>query len=92
MVLKIDKNVPLPTRGASQMKELALALRDMEIGDSVFVENKNGNTVRATCSLVGRRYGRSFVTRAVTENGREGVRVWRVEDADRGKRAKVEPA
>ena len=52
--------------------------RTFEVGDSFFrpVEPR---TVAGSAKSYGIRHGKKFTTRAVTENGVKGVRVWRVE-------------
>ena len=64
----LDKDVPLPeSRKRYQYK-------DMEVGDSFFVE---GGGIQNICNQnyrTGKKLGRSFIARK--EDG--GVRVWRV--------------
>jgi hypothetical protein len=64
-------------------------LRSMQIGDSVFVENTSGsdkkkflNRVSGCVAMVRIRWNKrsKFALRSVEEDGRKGVRVWRVED------------
>jgi hypothetical protein len=78
MGYKVDRNVPLPSRGASKYSELGALLRQIEIGDSVFIADAPPRRVRAMCSMMSKRDNKMFVTRTVTENGIDGLRVWRV--------------
>lgn len=79
MNIKIDKDIPIPTRPRKN-GEFTETLALLEVGDSFFCTVKhNGVPGRITGA---KRYGRvpnghKFVTRAVTENGVQGVRVWR---------------
>jgi len=69
MELKIEKSIPLP---GNRSKGVALVLRKMVKGDSVFVPAADGSSLRNTCLYVGGKG--CFATRA--EKG--GFRVWRI--------------
>lgn len=77
----IDKGVPMPNRrGSSMGKVPKYPWRTMDVGDSFFVASDAARpAVMAQASHSGKRTGRRFTTRFVTENGVRGVRVWRVE-------------
>ena len=70
--MKVDKNIPIPRNKHSY------PLKDMEIGDSFFVEVKNNaekHTVRSSVNYTGGLLGHKYATRSV-ENG---IRIWRIE-------------
>lgn len=50
-------------------------------GQSIFVTGMKRSAVSAYCSRLGKQYDppKVFQTHVVTENGVEGVRVWRIE-------------
>ena len=66
--IKIDDNVPMPTRPKKH------PLGQLEIGQSYFVAGMPSNNV--TGNFVYHR-PKKFTVRTVTENGVNGVRVWR---------------
>jgi len=68
----IEKNVPIPRSAHRKYPFL-----DMEKGDSVFLPVK-GHVFSGSISHAARVLKAKFVTRQVTENGKHGVRVWRV--------------
>lgn len=68
---RIDKNVPPPSR-------LKYPLEKLDVGDSFFVPEKTGQSMRTTVSHYQRTRGGKFITREVTEAGVSGTRVWRV--------------
>ena len=78
MSYKVDRNVPVPSRGVAKYSELGALLRQMQIGDSVFVTDVPPRRVRAMCGMMSKRDNKMFVTRTVTENDIAGLRVWRV--------------
>lgn len=71
--IKIDHNVKIPTttlRGKYPWRE-------MKKGDSFFSEKKHLSGISAAAALrIGN--GCKFVTKSVTESGKNGTRVWRV--------------
>ena len=80
---QIDKNVPMP-----EAKKDRYRWSDFEVGDSVFFEGqvatgtklKNGFGRSAYISAMkyGQRNNMRFSGRNVTENGKQGARIWRV--------------
>ena len=75
--IKIDKGVavaPIRRRGKP-----FYPWADMARGDSFFVPGKTTDQMSPTVVSHRKRHGGKYVTRAVTENGVKGVRVWRVE-------------
>lgn len=85
--MQIDKNAPMPpdleTRTGRRPK---YPWRKMEVGDSIFIE---GEGARGRAYMAGRKHGqrereqgRSFRIEAAEEtsnDGTNGVRIWRVE-------------
>ena len=69
-MIKIDKNVPLPKARNK------FPLREMAIGDSFFVEAAKANHIQGSFAILRPM---KFATRAFTENGVKGTRVWRIE-------------
>ena len=74
-MLAIQKGVPLPA-ASHELDALSLALRALDVGDSVLVpdEDLNYRAVRVRAAKLGRSGEKKFSTR------REGnaTRVWRV--------------
>lgn len=71
MTFKIDKDIPAPDRAK-------YPVRGMEVGDSFFVPSREPSA-RNSPQTAGRYYGFKLVSRAVVEDGIEGVRIWRTE-------------
>jgi hypothetical protein len=69
--IKIDKNIPVPSRGARRRYPIAT----MKIGDSFFVP---GVEAQALSSTIANNRPKKFTRRTVVERGIRGVRVWRV--------------
>lgn len=82
MTIKIDKNVPMPSRRAGSLR---YPWSEMVVGDSFFVKaNDKGqqtNLILQSATQWMRRTGSTykFSTRKVIEKGVAGIRVWRVE-------------
>lgn len=76
-MIQIDKGVPIPphVRGQGAPK---YPWREMEIGDSFFVSDRHRRSISAAASSARQHRGHQFATRSVTENGVDGIRVWRV--------------
>ena len=66
--LKIEKDIPLPEQNFGAFTS---TLRQMEIGDSIFVTNPS--SARAILTRIAKDEGRKFVTR---KEG-DGIRIWR---------------
>lgn len=83
MEFQIEKGIPLPgTPGRGRRSKYPLDA--MKKGDSFFVQ-KNGEdlgklqtSLAGSCQYKSKKTGRCFTTRQVKDNGKEGVRVWRV--------------
>ena len=83
MTIQIDKNIPVPAetelRGNTKYPWL-----EMGIGDSFF-QSPDGSEDQKACRtrMVGartnrrREHGEDYVIACVTENGIDGVRVWK---------------
>ena len=72
MNLKIENNVPIPTR-AGNSTALTETLTKIAVGDSVFVQDANQVSVAGCALYAGRKTGRKFTYRTVEG----GFRVWR---------------
>ena len=81
---QIDKNVPMPeARKADRYR-----WSDFKVGDSAFFEgqvagggkpkNGFGRSAYTSAMTYGHRNKKRFSGRNVTENGKQGVRIWRV--------------
>lgn len=68
---KIDKGLPIPK---TYSRKLKYPLRQMEIGDSIFISGGVHNQIG---SAITRARPLKFTTRMVVENGVSGIRVWR---------------
>lgn len=85
----VDKNIPLPARGSRHVAAHGLSKwpwRKMRMGDSFFAEGyvqtakqrKKGEPLINTSGGHQAVPGSKWATRNVVENGKRGVRVWRV--------------
>lgn len=72
MKINIDKNVPIPEKVGRECK---YPWRQMEIGDSFFIEGKRTNNMCSLIAAAGKRIGRKFISRTIGN----GVRIWRIE-------------
>lgn len=75
----VRKNIPLPTavrEGFAKPSKYPFAT--MDVGDMFFVPDAK-KSFSSLASAAGKRLGRKFSTRAVTDNGVEGIGCWRVE-------------
>lgn len=78
MTIKIDTGVPMPERG-KRGRQNSYPWSEMNPGDSFFAPNKTTNGIGGSISAVHRSHPDwEFTSRAVTEDGVKGVRVWRV--------------
>ena len=74
--MKIEKNIPIPESAG----ESKYPFKDMEVGDSVFVEGQTSQgAAMMSAKNIERRYGVKFSARKRTEDGVDGVRIWRIE-------------
>ena len=76
-MIEIDKNVPL-SRSLRETKKYPWA--DMQVGDSFFIPQISEITRGGLYTGAQRAARIKIATRRVTENGVEGVRVWRIAD------------
>ena len=67
-MIKIEKGIPLPE------KQSIYPFEQMEVGDSIMIENKTLRAVGAIVAGAVRRLPMSFKSHAIGS----GVRVWRV--------------
>ena len=73
MTIKIEKNIPMPTRAASKPRaEKYPELRQLEVGDS-FVVGISAAALGTHARRVAKDTGRKFIVRPEGE----GSRVWR---------------
>ena len=75
MEIKIDTDVPMPELRRKYPK---FPVMEMEVGASFFAPGLRSSGFGAWL-LDARKTGRKFTTRNATENGVDGVRVWRFE-------------
>lgn len=73
-MFKIEKNVPIPKRGADKKGELRLALEQMEIGDSMVVPNCMHQATHQAAKAAKIK----IVTKTINKETLE-MRVWRTE-------------
>lgn len=81
---QIDKNVPMPEAKKANRSRWS----DFEVGDSAFFEgqvatgtklkNGFGRSAYTSAMKYAQRNKKRFSGRNVTENGKQGVRIWRV--------------
>lgn len=79
-MFKIDDGIPV----APVQKTSKYPVADLEVGQSFFVplDGKTSTGIQGALNSAAkpeRAKGKSFVTRTITEDGVEGVRIWRVE-------------
>lgn len=72
--ISIEKGVPPPTRH-QRHQGISVVLRALEVGDSFLVPNDNLASVAARMTTVGRKTGRRFVRRKISE---KQTRIWRI--------------
>ena len=78
--IKIDKGVPLSKpRTSNGDATRKYPLPSLEIGDSFFVPGAVTAAFASTPANYGKKHGRKFRCRTVTESGVQGTRVWRIE-------------
>ena len=76
---KIEKNIPIPPRAGGRNGS-KYPFRKLEVGDSTFVEGKPSKIASALQAAAKKMPKGSFTSRAVTEDGKDGLRVWRQAD------------
>jgi hypothetical protein len=77
-MIKIDKNIPVPT-GRTSIRPGKYPFASMAVGDSFFINGDKPSRVRNASYGWGRHHGAKFRLSAATEDGTDGVRVWRTE-------------
>ena len=75
MDIKIEKNIPIPVHHHAHGKYVNV-INQMEIGDSVTVENLKTRNSFYQCM---KRKGYKAVTRRITDQGYGAYRIWRTE-------------
>jgi hypothetical protein len=78
--IQIDKGVPIPAIGSRGGKpNLTALIRSLEVGDSFFITGKSLGLINSTAYQARiSTPGLKITQRTITENGVEGIRVWRV--------------
>lgn len=76
---KIESDIPIPPRagGRGGRSGSKYPIRNLEKGQSVFIEGKPSKISSATQAAKKANPEYSFTSRAVSENDKDGVRVWR---------------
>mgnify|MGYP003641973815 CR=1 FL=1 len=70
----IDSNIPVPLTGRQRKYPFA----EMEIGQSVFFAGENiGGKAYKAAGQIGARYSRNYIGRTATQDGVDGLRIWR---------------
>lgn len=75
--ISIQRNVPIPAGAQGPVPKYPF--RNMEVGDSFFVEADKTRiaTIRTSAHLFGRCNEATFRTVSVTEGGKSGIRIWK---------------
>lgn len=76
--IKIEKGVPIPV-GAGRQGIRKYPWREMEIGDSVFIGCKDGETPEKVLSRLGQSLAFAKPLRFTRRREGDDVRVWRIE-------------
>lgn len=82
-MIKIDKNIPIPTPHNVSGRPGIYPWHEMEIGDSFPVTSEDPKKTRLSLSASAQRQsirktGRKFTIRVVVEDDKTIVRVWRI--------------
>ncbi len=75
-MFEIEKGIPIPNMGTKKDK---YPWRNMKIGDSFFVANKTVKIMGPCAHHIAKNRDMKFSVRTVEENGKKGVRIWRIE-------------
>lgn len=67
--IKIERNIPIPVE-----KGRKYPFKEMEIGDSFYVEGVKHNSLSGVATVIGYRLGMKFIVR----RWKTGLRCWRV--------------
>jgi hypothetical protein len=74
--MEVEKGVAFPS--TSKVSKYRFPLGEMDIGDSFFVEAREGSFLNSARSLIS-RYGKTFSRKFATRVVDGGFRVWRIE-------------
>jgi hypothetical protein len=74
MTFTVESDIP-PPKSTSKTSDLVVALRSMEIGQSVLVPGKTVRDIKSHLAVAKRRTDKFFQSRTLTT----GVRIWRLE-------------
>lgn len=78
-MFEVRKDIPIPTATREGFsKPSKYPFKTMEVGDMFFVPEAK-KSFSSLASAAGKRLGRKFSTRAVSENGVDGIGCWRTE-------------
>lgn len=80
-MIEIDKNVTIPATAKVPASKAKYPFGEMEINDSFFVPGKT--KMASTIASAAHRTGHKYDWDVRTEDGVEGVRIWRVEGETR---------
>ena len=96
MEFKIETDVPVPARHNKQCSELAKGIEDaiakLGPGQSFLIPEESDskkavNNLAIVAKQRSKKLGVKVITRTIVENGRIlGLRVWRIESEDSGKK------
>lgn len=79
MNIQIDSGIAIPDDNSG--RRTVYPLGQMQVLESFFVAGtgRKRNAIMNSASYFGKRHNKKFTCRTVTENGVDGVRVWRIE-------------
>ncbi len=81
-VIFVQSGIPIPAKNptAPPRPDTKYPFREMKDGDSFFIEcsRDRREKIRPAIAGSGKRVGVRVVSRAVTEDGKPGLRFWRV--------------
>jgi len=75
--MELERGVPFPSQSL-RVSKYKFPLGEMEVGDSFFVEIREGSFLNSARSLIS-RYGKAFSRKFATRVVDDGFRVWRIE-------------
>jgi hypothetical protein len=79
----IQEGIPFPEKRRG--RQSPFQFDKMEVGESIFVPDRNEENIYSTIYSAGKKLGRKFIAaNEVDEEGVEGVRVWRFHDPEEG--------
>lgn len=74
--IRVEKGIPVPDDIDQRSK---YPWKDMDVGDSFFVENGDKKTISSVAHGAGKRLKRKFRAKDDVTDGVAGIRVWRTE-------------